>query len=131
MVKRYSQREKKNINCVQPFWFYQYNQGMGGVDLLNRFISQYRPTFQAKKWLWSLFVNCIEMLIVAAWRLNVTGGITPRLDFLEFIQSVVDGWLKTTSSVSSGPNERRTINTSVSLHHPVIAETQERCKKTT
>ena len=42
--KRYSQREKKKISCVQPFWFYQYNQGMGGVDVLDRFISQYRPT---------------------------------------------------------------------------------------
>ena len=50
MVKRYSQREKKKISCVQPFCFYQYNQGMGGVDLLDRFISQYRPIIQAKKW---------------------------------------------------------------------------------
>ena len=49
MMKHYSQREKKKISCVQPFSFYQYNQGMGGVDLLDRFISQYRPTIQAKK----------------------------------------------------------------------------------
>ena len=50
MVKRYSQREKKKIDCPQPFCFYQYNQGMGGVDLLDRFISQYRPTIYGKKW---------------------------------------------------------------------------------
>ena len=49
MVKRYSQREKKKISCVQPFCFYQYNQEMRGVDLLGRFIIQYRPTVQAKK----------------------------------------------------------------------------------
>ena len=61
MVKRYSQREKKKISCVQPFCFYQYNHGMGGIDLLDRFTSQYRPTIQAKKWYWPLFVNCIEM----------------------------------------------------------------------
>ena len=66
MVKRYSQRKKKKISCVQPFCLYQYNQGMGGVDLLDRFTSQYRPTIQAKKWYWPLFVNCIEMLTVAA-----------------------------------------------------------------
>ena len=127
MVKRYRQHEKKKISCVQPFCFYRYNQGMGGVDLLDRFISQYRPTIQAKKWYWPLFVNCIEMLTVAAWRLHVTVGTSPRLDFLEFIRSVVGGLLKTTTSASSGPNGRRIINPSVGLHHPVNAETQGRC----
>ena len=76
-----------------------------------------------------LFANCIEMLTVAAWRLHVTFETFPRLDFLEFIQSVVGGLLKTTGSVFSSPNERRIINTSVGLHHPVNAETQGRSKK--
>ena len=104
---------------------------MGGVDLLNKFISQNRLTFQAKKWYWPLFVNCIEMLTVAAWRLHLTFETSPRLDFLEFIQSVVSSLLKTSSSVSSGPNERIIINTNVGLHHPVNVETQGRCKKNT
>ena len=34
MVKRYSQRGKKKISCVQPFCFYQYNQAIGDIDLL-------------------------------------------------------------------------------------------------
>ena len=100
---------------------------MGGVDQLDRFISQYRPTIQAKKWYWPLFVNCIEMLPVAAWRLHVTVGTFPRLDFLEFIRSVVDGLLKSTASASSGPSGRRIINFSIGLHHPVNAENQGRC----
>ena len=48
MVKRYSQREKKKIDCPQPFCFYQYNQGMKSVNLLDRFISQYRPKIHGK-----------------------------------------------------------------------------------
>ena len=72
MVKRYSQREEEKICWVQPCCFYQCNHGMGGVDLLDRLISQYIPTIQAKKWYWPLSVNCTEMLIVAAWRLDVT-----------------------------------------------------------
>ena len=68
---------------------------------------------------------------MAAWRLHVTVGTFPRLDFLEFIRSVLDGLLKITSSESSGPNGRRIINTSVGLHHPVNAETQERCSNCT
>ena len=131
MVKGYNQREKKNISCVQPFWFYQYNQGMGGVDLLDRFISQFRPTIQAKKWYWQLFVNCIETLTAAVWSLHVTLETSPRLDFLEFIQLVVGGWLKTTNSVSSSLIGIRVINTSVGLHHPVNVETQEYCNKNT
>ena len=62
---------------------------------------------------------------MAAWRLHVTVGTSPRLDFLEFIQSVVGGLLKTTTSASSGPNAGRIINPSVGLHHPVNAETQD------
>ena len=69
----------------------------------------------------------IETLTVAAWRLHVTVGTSPRLDFLKFIRLVVGGLLKTTSSTSSGPNGRRIINSSVGLPHPVNAETQGRC----
>ena len=97
---------------------------MGGIDLLDRLISQYRPTIQAKKWYWPLFVNCIEILTVVAWRLYVTVETSLHLDFLEFRWSVVGGLLKTTSSAFSGLNGRRTINTSAGLHHPVNAETQ-------
>ena len=71
---------------------------------IDRLISQYRPKIQAKKWYWLLFVNCIKMLTVAVWKLHVTLRAFPRLDFLEFIQSVVRGLLKTTSSSSSGLN---------------------------
>ena len=70
---------------------------------------------------------CIEMLIVAAWRLHVTVGTSPHLDFLNFIRLLVGGLLKTTSSASSGPNGRRIINITVGLHHPVNSETQGRC----
>ena len=127
MVKRYSQRDKKKIDCVQPLCFYQYNQDMGGVDLLDRFINQYRPTIQAKKWYWPLFVNCIEMLTVAAWRLHVTVRTSPHKDFLDFIRSVVAGLLKNTSLLSSGPSGRRIMNKIVGSHHPVNAESQGRC----
>ena len=100
---------------------------MGGVDLLDRFISQSRPTIQAKEWYWPLFVNCIEMLTVAAWRLHVTVQTSLHLDFLDFIRSVVAALLKNTYSLSSGPSGKRIMNKIVSLHHPVNAESQGRC----
>ena len=48
-VKRFSQRQKKRIDVSQPHCFMRYNQGMGGVDLLDCFISQYWPTIYARK----------------------------------------------------------------------------------
>ena len=56
-------------------------------------------------------------------------GTSPRLDFLEFIRSILGGLLKTTSSESSGPNGRQIINPSVDVHHPANAKTQGRCSK--
>jgi len=44
---------RNKTEVIQPFRFYQYNDGMGGVDLLCRFVSLYSPTIQ--KWLWPLF----------------------------------------------------------------------------
>ena len=91
MVTRYNQRERKRIDCVQPFCFYLYNQGMVGVNRLDRFISQYRPTIQEKKWYWLLFLNCAQMIAEAAWRLHVAVQILPRMNLLDFIRSVVAG----------------------------------------
>ena len=134
-VKRFSQQDGKRIDCVQPFCFYLYNQGMGGVDLLDRFISQYRPAIQAKKWYWPLFVNRIEMLTVAAWRVHVTVQGSLHLDLLEFIRSVVAGLLQnSTRPAVSGPSGRRIINNSIGQRYPVNAESQglcANCKKKT
>ena len=46
-----------------------YNAGMGGVDLMNRLLSSYRPSIRGKKWYWPLFSNFINLTVVAAWRL--------------------------------------------------------------
>ena len=96
---------------------------MGGVDLRDRFISQYRPSIQAKKWYWPLFLNCIEMLTVAAWRLHVTVQGSPHLDLLDFIRSVVAGLLQNSRRFAvSGPSGRRIINNNIGQHYPVNAK---------
>jgi hypothetical protein len=63
-------RVKKDLLKVsQPFLIRKYNEGMGGVDLLDRLLGAYRPTILGKKWWWPLFVNAVNMSVVAAWRL--------------------------------------------------------------
>lgn len=100
---------------------------MGGVDLLDRFLSQYRPTIQGKKWYWPLFLNCIGLISVAAWRLHVAVETTDKLDLLAFTRSVVSGLLQTAKGSTAGPSGKRIQNTNVGLHHPVQAESQGRC----
>ena len=53
-----------------------YNKYMGGVDLLDRFLSEYRPQLHSKKWWWCLFANFLNMSVVAAWRLHKEIGGT-------------------------------------------------------
>ena len=56
--------------------------------------------------------------------------ISPPLDLLDFIRSVVAGLLKNSRRpASSGPSGRRIMNNSFGQHHPVNGESQGRCAK--
>ena len=84
----------------------------------------------SKKWFWPLFLNCVQMITAAAWRLHAAVQISPLLDFLDFIRSVAAGLLKNSRRpASSDPSGRRIMNNSFGQHHPVNAESQGRCAK--
>ena len=70
-AKRWSSAKKASIDLPQPAVVHEYNLHMGGVDILDRFMSNYRPVFRSKKWWWPLFINGLNMAVVAAWRLHV------------------------------------------------------------
>ena len=59
---------KEKVDLPQPHVVASYNKYMGGVDLLDRFLSQYRPKITGKKWWWPFFTNTLNMAVVAAWR---------------------------------------------------------------
>ena len=81
--KRYSKAENTHVELGCPRIIAEYNQHMGGVDLCDRFLSEYRPTIKGKKWWFSLFIHGLNTLLVAAWRLHVNlGGKCAQLDFL-------------------------------------------------
>lgn len=48
-ASHYSQKERKRVNIPQPKVIQEYNKHMRGVDLLDRFISDYRPCIHGKK----------------------------------------------------------------------------------
>jgi hypothetical protein len=59
---------RKVERVCRPFLVAAYNEGMGGVDSMDRYLSQYRPGVRGKKWWWPLFTHAINLSVVAAWR---------------------------------------------------------------
>lgn len=82
-AKRWCHIKKKKIEIDQPNMVANYNANMGGVDSLDRYLSQYRPKIRGRKWWWPFFTNTVNMAVVAAWRIKREGGEKmPQLDFL-------------------------------------------------
>ena len=52
----------------QPAVIATYNQGMGGVDLLGRALSDLRPVIRGKKWYGTLVINALNIAFVYTWR---------------------------------------------------------------
>ena len=65
-TRRRAKGEEKQV--PQPHLVYSYNKGMGGVDLMDRLAESYRPGIRGKKWYWPLFINVINLSVIAAWR---------------------------------------------------------------
>ncbi|KRZ71345.1 PiggyBac transposable element-derived protein 3 [Trichinella papuae] len=84
--KRRIEGQRRDIN--QPDLIRSYNNGMGGVDLLDRLSSAYRPSIRGKKWYWPLFVNILNVATVAAWRIHCK-ATRKSLTHLEFRRQVV------------------------------------------
>lgn len=86
MVKRYSQKENKQILIEQPNVIHEYNQHMGGVNRSDQNISLYRTSIRGKKWYFPLIVHGIDMAIANAWQLHrQSGGKFNQLNFRRMI----------------------------------------------
>ena len=59
-VKRWVMSKPEMI--PQPNVVAKYNKGMGGVDLMDRALSDYRPRIRGKKWYWPLLINAINIM---------------------------------------------------------------------
>lgn len=85
-VKRYSQKEKKNLQVEQPHLIYMYNANMGGVDRSDQNMSLYRTSIRGKKWYFPLLVHCIDMALQNAWHIHREQG--GHLDQLSFRRAI-------------------------------------------
>lgn len=130
-IRRWSKADKKFAEIEMPGLIASYNSFMGGVDLLDRFMSEYRPVLRNRKWWWCLFANQLNMAVVAAWRLHV--HLDGKMDHLQFRRSIVRCLLSRipTKPYISGPSRSPVAATRLSSphqHYPQPAHRQGRCK---
>ncbi|KAK9696563.1 Transposase IS4 [Popillia japonica] len=66
-VKRFSRTEKKIIHVSRPSIIMNYNQFMGGTDILDENVSNYRISVRRQKWWWPIFTWLLDVSVVSAW----------------------------------------------------------------
>jgi hypothetical protein len=90
-----------------------YNKGMGGVDVLDRLLSSYRPQLRSKRWWWNHFVSALNVAAVSAWQLHRELHGKTYKGHLEFRREVTMAFLRTQPAVGSRPGPRVQISISI------------------
>lgn len=130
-VKRSSSVKKEKIDVPQPpLLFSKYNSSMGGVDLLDQGVNNYRITIQGKKWWWPIFTHMVNTSLVNAWRIYTLDR--KKVDLLEFIRSVARHYLRcdtksTFSNTKPSASVVKSIVRDEGGHFPGKLEKQLRC----
>lgn len=91
-VKRWSSIQKIKIDVPQPMVYRSYNKFMGGVDMHDQNVNNYRISIKGKKWWWVLFTHMINMSVVNAWRLHQLAS-EENMDLLQFQREIVVTYL--------------------------------------
>ena len=85
--------KRSHVYILLPHVDKAYYKHMGGLDLFNRFISDYRLRMRSKKWWWRLFAYFQNISVVAGWRIHkVLGGTLSHFQFRR--QIVRTSWEK-------------------------------------
>lgn len=129
--QRYSVKERRRITVTQPKLVDSYNKKMGGVDVFDKLLGSYRPTIRGKKWWYNLFINSINTLCVASWKMyNYLHPDSP-ISHIEFVRQVTVSLLKSQKVPRSrlgGPTAR--VVTEVQKDqtgHFLVSASQGRC----
>ena len=73
----------------QPKCIQEYNEGMGGVDQMDRLLQSYRPTIHMRKWWFALFVNLLNASVTTSWRLYLMANPKSKMTHLDFRRYIV------------------------------------------
>lgn len=110
-VKRYNRKSREDIYIDQPHAITQYNKFMGGVDLHDNGIANYRCNIMGKKWWWPIFANCVDSTVVNAWKIFnlVNDKKISQLEFKSYIalRLIKSKEVSVPRNVGQTPNEIR------------------------
>ena len=93
-AKRYSAKERSQINVSQPACIHMYNKCMGGVDRFDENVNKYRVAIRGKKWYSSIVTYCIDAAISNAWMLYRLSDNNPVHDLLSFRRTISTYYLQ-------------------------------------
>ena len=84
------QKEEKG-NITQPVVIAACNRGMGGVNLLDRALSDLRPVICGKKCHWPLIINAINIAFVYSWCIYgiISGEALSQKEFRRRVVSIM------------------------------------------
>ncbi|KAH9364547.1 hypothetical protein HPB48_014585 [Haemaphysalis longicornis] len=98
--QRWSKDEKKKVKVPQLDAVAKYNQFMGGVDLVDCFVSYYRISMRTKKWTVRVLAQFLDMTCCNGWieyQRLCEQSATPkqqRLDLLTFKMGIAIALIK-------------------------------------
>lgn len=109
--RRSSKNEKKRVEVTPPDIVARYNQHMGGVDLIDRFVAYYRITVLSRKWTVRVFTHFLDMACCNSWiefQMDCHNAMVlakDRLDLLHFKAVIAYVLIQAGSSTSRGSRE--------------------------
>lgn len=65
--RRWSKEQKQKVDIPQPYCVKAYNKNMGGVDLVDRYVSYYRTKIRTKKWTVRVFAHFLDLAVANSW----------------------------------------------------------------
>ncbi|KRX69287.1 PiggyBac transposable element-derived protein 3 [Trichinella sp. T6] len=107
----------------------RYNTSMGGVDILDKLLSSYRPRLRSKKLWWNLFSNALNLAVVAAWRLHRELSST-ALSHLDFRRDITTHFLraKPQLTIRTGRRTHPPENLRITQGHYLEPISQGQCR---
>ena len=107
---RYNKKKRKHVQIKQPNVIKQYNKHMGGVDLADNMVANYRIGIRGKNWWWPIFSNYVDVSIINAWKLWRVVHPTESMSLLKFRREVSFNYLRASKSshipISTAPPSR-------------------------
>lgn len=101
-AQRWSKAERKHIDVARPKCISEYNQFMGGVDLLGSHIGRNRIRMKSRKYYMRMFHHLVDTAIVNCWLLFKRKNPTLKITLAEFRKELAYTLLNTDRKIWSG-----------------------------